>query len=189
MLIRRNLARGLLRATRWKLVGSVPPKGILVGAPHTSNWDFIVMLLIAWSSDVQPQVLVKKSFFKGPMGPLLRALGGIPLDRANPGSTIRDLLDEAGEHDSFLLCIAAEGTRSKGEYWKPGFLRIAAQTGLPVSLGFVDGPTRSLGMGPTFVPSGDVSADMDIVREFYADKHGIRPENRTEPRLREEQQD
>lgn len=186
MLIRRNLARGVLRLTRWKLVGEVPKQGILVGAPHTSNWDFVAMLAIAWSSGVQPQVLVKKSFFKGPMGPLLRGLGGIPLDRANPGETIRTLLAEAEEHASFLLCIAAEGTRSKGDYWKAGFLRIADQTGLPVSLGFVDGPTRTLGMGPTFVPSGDVVADMDLVRAFYADKQGIKPANRTEPRLREE---
>jgi 1-acyl-sn-glycerol-3-phosphate acyltransferase len=189
MLIRRTLARGVLRATRWKLVGSVPRKGILVGAPHTSNWDFVAMLLIAWSSDVQPQVLVKESFFRGPIGPLLRGLGGIPLDRKNPGATIRALLEEAGRHESFLLCIAAEGTRSKGEFWKPGFYRISQQTDLPISLGFVDGPTRSMGMGPTFAPTGDVVADMDLVRAFYADKQGIRPENRTEPRLREESQD
>jgi 1-acyl-sn-glycerol-3-phosphate acyltransferase len=184
MLIRKHLARTALKATRWKLVGAVPQRGILVGAPHTSNWDFIAMLCIAWSSGVQPQVLVKKSFFKGPMGPLLRAFGGIPLDRANPGDTIRALLAEAD--DSFLLCIAAEGTRSKGDFWKSGFLRISEQTGLPVSLGFVDGPTRTMGMGPTFVPSGDLAADMDVVRAFYADKRGFRPENRTEPRLREE---
>jgi 1-acyl-sn-glycerol-3-phosphate acyltransferase len=189
VLIRKKLARTLLRLTRWKLVGEVPRRGILVGAPHTSNWDFVAMLAIAWSSGVQPQVLVKKSFFKGPMGPLLRAFGGIPLDRAKPGDTIRALLAEADGHDSFLLCIAAEGTRSKGEFWKPGFLRIAQQTGLPVSLGFVDGPTRTLGMGPTFTPSGDVSADMDVVRAFYDDKQGVRPANRTEPRLREELED
>lgn len=184
MLIRKTLARTLLRLTRWKLVGEVPRRGILVGAPHTSNWDFVAMLAIAWSSGVQPQVLVKESFFKGPMGPLLRALGGIPLDRANPGDAIRALLAEAD--DSFLLCIAAEGTRSQGEFWKSGFLRIAQQTGLPVSMGFVDGPTRTMGMGPTFVPTGDFRADMDVVRAFYADKRGFKPENRTEPRLREE---
>jgi len=186
MLIRRNLARGVLRATRWKLVGEVPRTGILVGAPHTSNWDFIAMLLIAWSSEVQPQVLIKREFFRGPVGWGLRGLGGIPLDRNNPGETIRALLAEAGEDESFLLCIAAEGTRSKGEFWKPGFYRIAQQTGLPISLGFIDGPTRSMGMGPTFEPSGDVNADMDLVREFYADIVGIHPEKRTEPRLRDE---
>ena len=186
MRIRPALSRALLKATRWKLVGSVPSQGILVGAPHTSNWDWVAMLLIAWSSNVQPQVLIKESFFKGPLAPLLRATGGIPLNRESPGATIRALLDEAAGDEPFLLVIAAEGTRGKGEFWKPGFLRIAQQTGLPITLGFVDGPTRTLGMGPTFSPSGNLAVDMDVVREFYADKHGIRPENRTEPRLREE---
>jgi 1-acyl-sn-glycerol-3-phosphate acyltransferase len=187
MRVRTTLARATLRATRWKLVGSVPRTGVLVGAPHTSNWDWVAMLLIAWSSGVSPQVLIKKEFFKGPIGWLLRATGGIPLDRANPGGTIRELLEQ--DPDSFLLVIAAEGTRSKGEYWKSGFYKIAQQTGLPISLGFIDGPTRTLGMGPTFAPTGDVRADMDLVREFYADKNGVNPEGRTEPRLREERQD
>lgn len=186
MRIRSGVARSLLRLTRWTLVGTVPPRGILVGAPHTSQWDWIATLLIAWSNGVQPQLLIKHSYFKGPMGAVLRATGGIPLDRDNPGATIRALLKQAEGHSSFLLALAAEGTRSKGEYWKPGFYRISQQTGLPITLGFVDGPTRTLGMGPTFRPSGDVVADMDLVRAFYADKHGIRPENRTEPRLREE---
>lgn len=148
MLIRKALARTVLRATRWRLVGAVPSQGILVGAPHTSNWDFIAMLLIAWSSGVQPQVLVKKSFFKGPMGPLLRALGGIPLDRANPGDTIRALLAEAGEDDAFLLCIAAEGTRSRGEFWKAGFLRIAERDRTPGLARFRRRPDPHDGHGP-----------------------------------------
>jgi 1-acyl-sn-glycerol-3-phosphate acyltransferase len=173
----------MLRATRWRLVGEVPRTGILVGAPHTSNWDFVAMLAIAWSSGMSPQVLVKQSFFKGVVGWVLRRLGGVPLDRQNPGATIRALLDEARGDKPFLLVIAAEGTRDKGEFWKPGFYRIAKQTGLPISLGFVDGPTRSLGIGPTFMPTDDVVADMDFVRAFYADKHGINPEGRTEPRL------
>lgn len=144
------------------------------------------MLLIVWSNDAQPQVLIKQEFFKGPLAPLLRATGGIPLDRENPGETIRALLKEAEGHDAFRLTLAAEGTRSKGEYWKSGFYRIAQQTGLPIVLGFVDGPTRTLGIGPSLMPSGDVVADMDRVRAFYADKQGFRPQNRTEPRLREE---
>ena len=186
MRVRPAVARAVLKATRWKLVGTVPPQGVLVGAPHTSNWDWVAMLLISWSSGARPQVLIKQSFFKGPVGMLLRATGGIPLDRQSPGATIRALLKEAEGDQPFLLAIAAEGTRSKGEFWKPGFYRISRQTGLPITLGFVDGPTRTLGMGPSFSPSGDVVADMDFVRAFYADKRGIRPENRTEPRLREE---
>jgi len=82
--------------------------------------------------------------------------------------------------------LAAEGTRDKGEYWKSGFYKIAQQTGLAITLGFVDGPSRTMGFGPTFPPTGDVAADMDLVRTFYADKRGIHPELRTEPRLREE---
>ena len=186
MRVRRSLARVILRGTRWRLVGTVPESGILVGAPHTSAWDWVAMLLIAWSNGKRPQVLIKHTYFNGPFGWILRRTGGIALDRESPGATIRALLKEAEGHESFLLAIAPEGTRGKGEYWKPGFYRIAQQTGLPVVLGFVDGPTRTLGMGPTFHPTGDVVADMDLVRAFYADKQGIRPKYRTEPRLREE---
>jgi 1-acyl-sn-glycerol-3-phosphate acyltransferase len=186
MRIRRLLARGLLRATRWQLVGTVPRKGILVGAPHTSRWDWVAMLLIAWSHSARPQVLIKHTYFKGPLGWILRKTGGIPLDRESPGTTIRALLKDAEGHDSFLLVIAPEATRGRSEYWKPGFYKIAGQTGLPIGLGFIDGTTRTLGMGPSFTPSGDVVADMDIVREFYADKRGVNPDLWAEPRLREE---
>jgi 1-acyl-sn-glycerol-3-phosphate acyltransferase len=165
----------------------VPQSGILVGAPHTSQWDWVVMLMIAWAGRARPQALIEQRYFKGVIGWVLLRTGGIPLDRESPGATIRALLKEAESDEPFLLTIAAEGTRSKGEYWKPGFYKIAQQTGLPISLGFVDGPTRTLGIGPTFHPTGDVRADMDLVRAFYADKQGIRPENRTEPRLREEE--
>lgn len=189
MRVRRAFARGALRATRWRLSGEVPSSGILVGAPHTSQWDWVVMLMIAWANSARPQALIKHTYFKGLTGWILRSTGGIPLDRENPGAAIRALLEEASSDEPFLLTIAAEGTRSKGDFWKPGFYRIAQQTGLPISLGFVDGPTRTLGIGPTFHPTGDVVADMDFVRAFYADKRGIRPENRTEPRLREESKD
>ena len=189
MPVRRTLARTALRITRWRLVGEVPRSGILVGAPHTSAWDWVVMLLIAWANSARPQALISHTYFTGVKGWVLRRTGGVPLDRSDPGATIRALLEQAESGKHFLLAIAPEGTRGKGDHWKPGFYRIAGQTGLPISLGFVDGPTRTLGIGPTFVPSGDVVRDMDFVREFYADKQGIRPENRTEPRLLEELQD
>ena len=184
--MRKAFARLLLRLTRWRTVGEVPRSGILVGAPHTSNWDWVAMLLLMWSGGVPPRVLIKAEIMRTPLGPLLRANGGIPLDRQNPGTVVRSLLAEASSGEPFLLIIAAEGTRKKGDYWKSGFYRIAQQTGLPISLGFIDGPTRTLGFGPSFRPTGDVVADMDLVRDFYADKRGIHPHLRTEPRLREE---
>ncbi len=185
-LLRRNFARLALRAARWKTVGTVPARGVLVGAPHTSNWDWVLTMLLAWDNDIQIRLLIKKEFFRGPLGPLLRATGAIALDRKSPGATIRALLVEAEGDEPFVLGLAAEGTRSKGDYWKSGFYRIAQQTGLPITLAFLDAPSRTVGWGPTFVPSGDLGADMDLVRAFYADKTGIRPEGFTEPRLREE---
>ncbi|HYO18419.1 MAG TPA: 1-acyl-sn-glycerol-3-phosphate acyltransferase [Dermatophilaceae bacterium] len=184
--MRKAFARLMLRLTRWHTVGEVPSSGILVGAPHTSNWDWVAMLLLMWSGGVPPRVLIKAEIMRTPLGPLLRVNGGISLDRDNPGAVVRDLLAEARSGEPFLLIIAAEGTRKKRDYWKSGFYRIARQSGLPISMGFVDGPTRTLGFGPSFMPSGDVRADMDLVRAFYADKRGIHPERRTEPRLREE---
>jgi 1-acyl-sn-glycerol-3-phosphate acyltransferase len=184
--MRKACARLVLRLIRWRTVGQVPRSGILVGAPHTSNWDWVAMVLLTWQDGVQPRVLIKRELFRGPLAWVLRVTGGIPLDRKQPGEVVRRLLQQAKGDEAFLLVLAAEGTRKKAGYWKSGFYRIAQQTGLPISLGFIDGQSRTMGVGPTFHPSGDVVADMDLVRAFYADKLGIHPEQRTEPRLREE---
>jgi 1-acyl-sn-glycerol-3-phosphate acyltransferase len=184
--MRRALARLLLRITRWTVVGEAPREGIVVGAPHTSYWDFALMLLIMWRFDAPFRVLVKQEAFLGPLGWFLRRCGAIPVDRAHPQGLVGDLIREASGEDPFLLIIAAEGTRGRGRYWKSGFYRIARATGLPVVLAFVDRPTRTTGFGPTLVATGDVVADMDAVRAFFADKHGLRPALRTEPLLREE---
>ena len=171
---------------RYRMVGSVPESGILVGAPHTSNWDFVTMILVMWHDGAHPRVLVKKELFRGPLGWLLRRFGGVPLDRQDAGSVVADLAAEAGSGEPFRHVIAAEGTRSAGTHWKSGFHRLSRQTGLPITLAFFDPPTRTMGFGPTFHASDDVRADMDLVRAFYADKRGIKPENATVPRLREE---
>ena len=127
--MRSRLAAFVLRATGWTAVGEVPRTGILVGAPHTSNWDFVMMLLIMWRGGVGPRVLIKQEMFRGPLGWLLPRLGGIPLDRSNPGAVVRRLVAQARTGEPFLLILAAEGTRTKGEYWKSGFWRIARSTG------------------------------------------------------------
>lgn len=185
-MILRRACRLILRASGWHVVGDIPTTGVLVGAPHTSNWDFVLMLLLMWSGGVSPVVLVKKSLFRGPLGWLLRRVGGIPVDRANPVGLVRSLVVRLRSGEHCVLVIAAEGTRKKSEYWKSGFYRIATSTRMPVVLGFVDGPSKKLGFGPTIVLSGQMSADMDQIRAFYADKRGLRPAWRTEPRLREE---
>ncbi len=185
-MIRRRLARGVFRLTGWTMVGELPRTGIFVGAPHTSNWDYVVTLMVTWQAGLSPRIMVKKEFIRGPLGWLLKLTGSIPVDRTNPAGVVDELVRQARSGESFVLVLAAEGTRSKAEYWKSGFYRLSQQTGLPILLGFVDGPTKTAGVGPSLTPSGDVKADMDLIRAFYADKRGFYPEAKTEPRLREE---
>jgi cation diffusion facilitator CzcD-associated flavoprotein CzcO len=184
--VRRTVAKVVLKAIRWRAVGEVPSRGVLVGAPHTSNWDWVLTMLLAWQYGITIRLLVKKELFAGPLGWLLRRTGAVALDRTNPAATIKKLLAEGEGDHPWLIGIAAEGTRSRGEYWKSGFHRIARQTGLPITLAFLDVPSRTVGWGPTFHPTDDVRADMDVLREFYADKTGFKPENFTPPLLREE---
>ena len=188
--IKRAIANAGWKISRWQHVSTVaiePGKpSLLIGAPHTSNWDFILMLGIAWQLGLKIRFLGKDSLFKFPLGPIMRALGGIPVDRKHPYGIVENLVKEAKGNDAFVLVITPEGTRGAGTYWKSGFYRIAQETGIPVTLGYVDRTTMSVGLGVTFNVTGDVRADMDFVREFYADKTGYHPQLRTEPRLREE---
>jgi 1-acyl-sn-glycerol-3-phosphate acyltransferase len=187
--IRRAAAAAWWRVSRWTHRSEpLPPEGvgILVGAPHTSNWDFVLMLAITWQLGIDIRFLGKKSLFRGPLGPLMRGLGGIPVDRANPAGLVAEVVARVRAGERFYLVVTPEGTRSRAPAWKSGFYRIALDTGLPVTLGYVDRRTLTCGLGPTVRLTGDVAADMDRVRAFYADKSGLRPGNRTEPRLREE---
>ena len=108
MTLRRRIARVLLRLGRWRTTGELPESAILVGAPHTSNWDWVLTLLLAWDYGVTIRLLVKDSLFKGPLGPILRATGAVSLDRERPKATIEALLAEQAASSTFLLGIAAE---------------------------------------------------------------------------------
>jgi 1-acyl-sn-glycerol-3-phosphate acyltransferase len=175
--------------SRYRLANQPPaeaPVCVLVAAPHTSNWDFPLMLAMAWQSGLTVRWLGKREMFFFPVRRLFRALGGVPVDRERPGSLVADLAADASEATSLAVVVPAEGTRAKGEYWKSGFYRIASEGGIPIVLSYLDGPSRTGGFGPVIHPSGDVGADMDLIRAFYADKGGVHPKNKTEPRLRDE---
>ncbi len=141
------------------------PVSVMIGAPHTSNWDLFLMLWLCWASDVEPRFLMKKEAFRGPGATAFRRLGGIAVDRSNPGTLLEDLSARAGSAlatgDRLQIVIAPEGTRKAGTYWKSGFYRLAHQSSIPICLGWCDGPTRTVGYGPTIRTTGDVSADMD----------------------------
>ena len=187
-MMKQRIARLGLFVGRYRLVTPPPadPVMVLVAAPHTSNWDFPLMLLMAWKAGLSPRWLGKREMFDGLLGPLFRRLGGVTVDRNNPAGLVDDLAAQARTEDSLCIVVPAEGTRTKGEYWKSGFYRIAQTAEIPIVLSYLDGPSRAGGFGSRIVPSGDVGADMDLIRAFYADKAGVKPKNKTEPRLREE---
>lgn len=188
LMLRRLVSRLYWACSRWTLSTEPAPARptVLLGVPHTSNWDFALMLAIAWRLGIHVRWLGKASLFDGWRGPLMRKLGGIPVDRSDPSRVVSDVVARIRGGEKFGLVVTPEGTRGAGAYWKSGFYRIARETGLPVTLGYVDRTTMTTGLGPTIELTGDVRADMDVIRAFYADKSGMRPEYRTEPRLREE---
>lgn len=188
MFVRRLIARVFWVFSSWRL-DSEPapdPPTVVIGAPHTSNWDFVFMLAIAWRLDMRFRWLGKKSLFRGWRGPIMRRLGGIPVDRDVPSGVISEVMARIRSGDVFSLVVTPDGTRKDHTHWKSGFYRIAREAQFPITLGYVDRATMTTGLGPTLELTGDVSHDMDRVRDFYADKSGARPEHRVEPRLREE---
>lgn len=187
-MLRRLVARVFWVFSRWTLQTEPAPSRptVLVGAPHTSNWDFVLMLAIAWRLGIDVRWMGKKTLFAGWRGPIMRALGGIPVDRGDPGRVVGDVVAQVRAGAVFGLVITPDGTRKGHSHWKSGFYRIARETGMPVTLGYVDRTTMTTGLGPTIELTGDVATDMDRIRAFYADKAGARPEHRVEPRLREE---
>ncbi|KAA9086916.1 1-acyl-sn-glycerol-3-phosphate acyltransferase [Microbacterium radiodurans] len=187
-MLRRALARLFWTFSRWRLVSTPAPTRptILIGAPHTSNWDFVLMLAIAWRLRIPIRWMGKKSLFRGWRNAPMRRLGGIPVDRDDPSRVVTDVLAQIAAGEVFGLVITPDGTRGSRTGWKSGFYRIARAAGMPVTLGYVDRTTMTTGLGPTIELTGDVAADMTVIRSFYADKAGYRPELRSEPRLRDE---
>ncbi|OLT50333.1 acyl-phosphate glycerol 3-phosphate acyltransferase [Corynebacterium sp. CNJ-954] len=187
-MVKRLIASAYWFVSRWHLVSEPAPRRptILLGAPHTSNWDFILMLGIAWKLGIRIRWLGKDSLFDGWRGPVMRGLGGIAVDRESPEDVVGDLVHHVNEDRATAIVITPDGTRGPHTHWKSGFYRLAEQTGLPVTLGYVDRPTMTTGLGPTIDITGDVADDMERIRDFYRDKSGLRPDARVEPRLRSE---
>lgn len=186
--IKQGIGKLVVRLFRYTLVGDPPddPVCVMVAAPHTSNWDFIMAMAMAWASEVDPVWLGKKEMFAGPAGWLFKKMGGVPVDRQNPAGLVDTMVQLAKSEGHVAILIPPEGTRSKEKYWKSGFRRIAMGADIPVLLSFMDKPTRTGGYGPTMRMTDDVVADMDEIRAFYADKYGMKPGRFTPPLLREE---
>lgn len=190
-----------MRRTLKKLIGTValkalrvepsgerpePRRYVLVAAPHTSNWDFPATLALAFYYNVPMRFMGKDSLFKPPLGWFFRAVGGVPVVRSEKRNMVQQMVDLFDEREDLALVVPTEGTRGRVEHWKSGFYHIAKGANVPIVLGFVDFGTRTGGFGPAIQPSGDMRADMDRIRAFYAPMEGKRPELFGPIRLKDE---
>ena len=173
----RGLTRLLLGLSGWRVQGRMPdlPKFIVIAAPHTSNWDFLLMLALGFSLRAKLQFMGKAELFRPPLGWFFRWCGGIPVERNKSVGLVEQIAGAIQRSDHFILTIAPEGTRYKVSEWKTGFYHIAKKAGIPVVFGFVDGGNKIVGIGPTFTLTEDMQADMKAIQGFYAGIVGIRP--------------
>lgn len=180
-MILRYVAKFLLWVGGWTPVSQVPNvrKAVVIGAPHTSNWDGFWGLVYKVSIGLDIKFYIKESMFWFPLSLLLRGLGGIPLNRGAAASAVRDAVAKFNSNETFFFGLAPEGTRSKTRGWKSGFYRIAEDAGVPVSLGFFDYANKRVGLGPLVTLTGDVDADLKIIESFYASIQACWPENRS----------
>lgn len=182
-----RLARASLGLFGWHSVFAALPaaKGIIILYPHTSNWDFVIGVLYKLGVGLPASWIGKQSLFRWPLASLLVRLGGIPIRRDAHSGLVSSVLDEFAKHDWMWLAVTPEGTRKRTSYWKSGFYRIALAGGFPVGLGFIDYPTRTVGIGGYLYMTGDSAQDLARIRAFYADKHGRKPENEGDIQLRQ----
>jgi len=172
--MKKRLAYWLLRAFGWKVEGNGPQldRYVLIAAPHTSNWDFPLMLAFAAVFDIQIKWMGKHSLFKPPWGYFMRAVGGVPIIRHKNHNVVDAMVETFNNSKKLVLVVPTEGTRVRVDYWKSGFYHIARQAGVPIVPSFLDWGSKRGGFGPPLTPSGDVIADMQYFRDFYEGMRG-----------------
>lgn len=181
--VRRALGRGWLALFRWQIRGGAPPvqKAVVVAYPHTSNWDLLFTLAIAWALDIDIRFLGKQSLFRYPIfGALMRGVGGIPVDRSRRTGLVEAVATSLAPLERALVVISPEGTRSRAGHWKSGFYRIALEARVPIVLGFLDYTQRRGGLGEILHPTGDISHDFEKIKAFYAGVEGRYPDQQGE---------
>lgn len=162
----------------WTLDEVVPnyPKMVVVGAPHTSNWDGVILVAAALALRVRLLWLGKHTLFRPPLGGLMRLAGGIPINRQTTRNAVEQAVQAFNERERMVLVVAPEGTRGKVDHWKTGFYYIALRAGVPIGLGYIDYARKRAGIPAAFMPTGDIYADFEIIRAFYQDKRAKHPE-------------
>ncbi len=177
-----GIARATLRAFGWRLEYVEPPGpcGIIIVYPHTSNWDFVIGLLAKWAIGLPLRFVGKESLFHGltgaTLGRLMRLWGGRPVDRHHPSGAVGQLAELMRSEPWFWLALSPEGTRKFQDHLRSGFYHLALETQAPVGLAFIDYGRKSVGVRDYVHMSGNVAADLQRLRSYYADKRGLHPQ-------------
>ena len=172
--LRRRICRAILKLCGWGLGGEFPdvPRLVLIVAPHSSWWDGIWGLLIKVGIGADVHFMAKQELFRGPLGSLLRRLGGMPIDRGAAKGVVEQMADQFRQRDTFWLGIAPEGTRKPVTRWKSGFWHIARDAGVPVFPVAFHYPDKTIQLGPLLDTSADMDADLARLRAWYAPFRG-----------------
>ena len=175
--VMRWMAWIIFRGTGWKPAGKAPdiPKYVIIAAPHTSNWDFLYTLCLAFLLDIEAIIMMKGAWFHWPVGRFFRWMGAMPVDRSRSTGMVARAIETFREQSHMVLVVPPSGTRRRVMYWKSGFYHIARRAGVPIVLGYLDYRHKVGGIGPTVYPTGDMKADMDRIREFYDGIEGKHP--------------
>ena len=166
------------------LVQPVPLRCVVIVYPHTSNWDFPLGLLMKWAVAIRFHWVGKDSLFRWPLGPLLRRLGGVAVNRRERTRFVERLAAELERYPVMRVVITPEGTRARTDHWKSGFYHLARATGVPLALAFIDYSKREIGIGAYHTLTGDVARDMAGIGSFYAGRTGRHPAQQGPIRLR-----
>ncbi|MFW5708882.1 MAG: 1-acyl-sn-glycerol-3-phosphate acyltransferase [Chloroflexota bacterium] len=170
-------------ASGWRAQGALPAedKFMVVAAPHTSNWDYIMMICLASYYGRRPKTVIKSTALRWPLvGIFIRWLGGIPVDRTRSTNAVQQVVDIINQHNRIVLVIAPEGTRRRVDHWRRGFYYMAHGANIPIAIGYLDYEKKRIGVCRTIMPSGDIDADMEIIQACYAQYgHGKFPDKAT----------
>ena len=168
----RGLSIAFLKIAGWRVEGALPAntaKSVLIAAPHTSNWDLPYTLMVCFVLRLTPYWMGKASIFRAPFGGVMRWLGGIPVDRSKSNNLVAASAEAIRAADfSLQLIVPPQGTRRETHQWKTGFYYIAQAAQVPIVLAYMDYANKRSGLGPMFVPTGDLAADMATIQAFYA---------------------
>ncbi|GJM35520.1 MAG: acyltransferase [Saprospiraceae bacterium] len=175
-----RISQFILRLVGWKVIihtNPIPPKFVMIAAPHTSNWDFPLGLLSRSVMRMDIKYVGKESLFRPPFGTLFRWLGGIPVDRSKRTNFVEAVIDMFNDREEFKICIAPEGTRKKVSKFKTGFYHIAKGAGIPILLCKLDYEHRVLSLSEPFYTTDNMEADFEFIYNYFRGTKGKKPQN------------